>query len=214
VTKVLKPFRDAQLSLEGEKYVSSSYVVPHIYTCRCSLEHGNSVLQPDSICELSEMMSEDFDVRWGRHPIFDTGNVVRGYRSRQERMHLAFVISTFLHPSLKALNGMGVSAASKVCLDDYILDLMVGVTVAGDDGSSNNESDDGDDDNGAVVVPTVENAMTRIIQENITEQDDNSLSSEYSIREECKDELRNYKCNVARVPMKGKFPDAIGWWKK
>ena len=129
-------------------------------------------------------------------------------------MHPAFVISTFLHPSLKALNGMGVSAASKVCLDDYILDLMVGVTVASDDGSSDDESDDGDDNDGAVVVPAVENAMARIIQENITEQDDNSLSSEYSIREECKDELRNYKRNVARVPMKGKFPDAIGWWKK
>jgi hypothetical protein len=216
VTKVLKPFRDAQLSLEGEKYVSSSYVVPHIYTCRCSLEHGKSALQPDSIRELSETMSKDFDVRWGRHedPIFDTGYVIRGYRSRQEGMHPAFVISTFLHPSLKALNGMGVSAASKVCLDDYILDLMVGVTVASDDGSSDDESDNGDDNDGAVVVPAVENAMARIIQENITEQDDNSLSSEYSIREECKDELRNYKRNVARVPMKGKFPDAIGWWKK
>ena len=164
MTKVLKPFRDAQLSLEGEKYVSSSYVVPHIYTCRCSLEHGKSVLQPDSIRELSETMSKDFDVRWGRQedPIFDTGYVVRGYRSRQERMHPAFVISTFLHPSLKALNGMGVSAASKVCLDDYILDLMVGVTVTGDDGSSDDESDDGDDNDGAVVVTAVENVMARI----------------------------------------------------
>jgi len=58
-------------------------------------------------------------------------------------------------------------------------------------------TDDGDDKDGAVVVPAVENAMAQIIQENITEQDDNSLSSEYSIREECKDELRNYKRNVA-----------------
>lgn len=77
-------------------------------------------------------------------------------------MHPAFVISTFLHPSLKALNGMGVSAASKVCLDDYILDLMVGVTVASDDGSSDDESDNGDDNDGAVVVPAVENVMARI----------------------------------------------------
>jgi len=127
-------------------------------------------------------------------------------------MHPAFVISTFLHPSLKALNGMAVSAASKVCLDDYILDLMVGATVAGGD-SSDGESD-GDDNKEAVVVPAVENAMTRIIQENITKRDDNSLSSKYSIREECKDEIRNYKRNIARVPMKGKFPDAIGRWKK
>jgi hypothetical protein len=35
VAKVLKPFRDAQLSLEGEQYVSSSYVVPHIILAGC-----------------------------------------------------------------------------------------------------------------------------------------------------------------------------------
>jgi hypothetical protein len=44
VTKVLKPFRDAQLSLEGEKYVSSSYVVPHIYTCRPARVCFNQIL--------------------------------------------------------------------------------------------------------------------------------------------------------------------------
>lgn len=124
VAKVLKPFRDAQLSLEGEQYVSSSYVVPHIYTCRLSLEDGIQAYQPECIRELSRTMSNDFNVRWGGgdDPIFDTGVVVRGYRSRQEGMHPAFVISTFLHPSFKSLNGMGVNLASKRCLNDYILD--------------------------------------------------------------------------------------------
>jgi hypothetical protein len=54
VTKVLKLFQDAQLSLEGEQYVSSSYVVPHIYTCRLSLEDGKQANQPECIRELSQ----------------------------------------------------------------------------------------------------------------------------------------------------------------
>jgi hypothetical protein len=74
-------------------------------------------------------------------------------------MHPAFVISTFLHPSFKGLNGMGVNLASKRCLDDYILDLMIDATVAGGDGSDN-DSDGGGDNQEAVVVGGEENAIT------------------------------------------------------
>jgi hypothetical protein len=187
----LEPFRDAQLSLEGEKYVRSSYIVPHIYTCRVSLEDGKGPDQPECICELSKTMSVDFNVRWGsvNDRIFDTGIVVRGYLSRQEGMHPAFVISTFLHPSFKGLDGMGVNLASKRCLDDYVWDLMIDATVAGGDGSDDDSSGDGNQE--AVVVEGEENAIiTRIMQENVLlEHESDSVLSENDIRQECKEEL-------------------------
>jgi hypothetical protein len=47
------------------------------------------------------------------------------------------------------------------------------------------------------------------------QHDSDSVISEYNIRQECKeDELCKYKKYVPKVPMKGNFPDAIGWWKK
>jgi hypothetical protein len=183
-----------------------------------SLEDGKGPNQPECIRELSRTMSADFNVRWGgmNDPIFDTGVVVRGYRSRQEGMHPAFVISTFLHPSFKGLNGMGVSLASRRCLDDYILDLMVGATVAGGDSSDDDSS--GGDSNGAnqeAGVAGEENAIARIMQENVLlGHESDSVLSENDIRQECKEELRKYKKCVPRVPTRNKFPDPIAWWKK
>ena len=49
VHKVLNPFRNAQLSLEGEKYVSSLFVVATVHTCRVSLQDGQSVDEPKLI---------------------------------------------------------------------------------------------------------------------------------------------------------------------
>ena len=65
VHKVLNPFRNAQLSLEGEKYVSSLFVVATVHTCRASLQDGQSVDEPESIKQLCKTMSKDFDTRWG-----------------------------------------------------------------------------------------------------------------------------------------------------
>ena len=219
VTKVLKPFRDAQLSLEGEQYVSSSYVVPHIYNCRQSLEAGKGVNNPECVRQLSVTMSEDFNLRWGGGdiPIFDTGTVVRGVRFRQIGIHPAFVVATFLHPSLKSLNGMGVSDGSKVTLYDYILDLMVDATVVGNDDSDSDNSDDDSNSNNqeACVVGGEENAMTRIMQENVLLVDDSdSVLSATDIRQGCEDELLKYKRHVPRVPIRNRFRDPIAWWKK
>ena len=83
VHKVLNPFRTTQLSLKGEKYVSSSFVVATFHTCRASLRDGQSVDEPESNQQLCKTMSKDFDVRWGSadSPTY-SGKNHRGYRSR------------------------------------------------------------------------------------------------------------------------------------
>ena len=81
-----------------------------VHTCRVSLQDGQSVDKLESIRQLCKTMSKDFDARWGstNSPIY-SGQIQPGYRSRQVGIHLAFVIATFLHPSLKSMNGMGVN---------------------------------------------------------------------------------------------------------
>lgn len=87
---------------------------------------------------------------------------------------------------------------------------MVDATVSGGDGSD----DDGDKEE-AVVVGGEENAITRIMQENVLlEHESDSVLSETDIRQECKEELRKYKKCIPKVPSKGNFPDPIAWWKK
>ena len=79
---------------------------------------------------------------------------------------------------------MGVSDGSKLTLDDYILDLMVDATVVGNDDIDNDNSDNSNSNNQeACVVGGEENAMTRIMQENVLLGDDsNSVLSATVIR--------------------------------
>ena len=112
---------------------------------------------------------------------------------------------------------MGVSDGSKLTLNDYILDLMVDATVVGNDDSDSDNSDDNSNSNNqeACVVGGEENAMTRIIQENVLLGDDSdSVLSATDIRQGCEDELLKYKRCVPRVPIRNRFRDPIAWWKK
>ena len=79
VIQVLEPFRNAQLFLEGEKYVSSSYVIPSVFLCRESLRKGQANIVPQSVRALSRTMNTDFETRWGKstEPMF-SGDVIRG----------------------------------------------------------------------------------------------------------------------------------------
>jgi hypothetical protein len=115
----------------------------------------------------------------------------------------------FLHPSLKSLNGMGVSDGSKLTLDKYILDLMVDATVVGNNDSDNDNCGNSNSNNQeACVVGGEENAMTRIMQENVLLGDDSdSVLYATDIRQGCKDELCKYKGYVPRVPIRNCFPD-------
>ena len=83
VHSVLEPFCQVQLWLKGEKYVSSSYVVPSVVACRRSLVNGHSTSELELIRKLSETMAKDFDSRWGsgNSPIY-SGQVICGYRQR------------------------------------------------------------------------------------------------------------------------------------
>ena len=66
VIQVLEPFRNAQLFLEGEKYVSSSYVIPTVFLCRELLRKGQANTIPQSVRALSQTMNTDFEAQWGK----------------------------------------------------------------------------------------------------------------------------------------------------
>ena len=217
VHKVLNPFRNAQLSLEGEKYVSSSFVVATVHTCRASLQDGQSVDEPESIKQMCKTMSKDFDERWGSadSPIY-SGQINRGYRSRQVGIHPAFLIATFLHPSFKSMNGMGVDEQSKDRLMKDLVTMMMATFPSGDDGNTSDDDDDDVEETNA-VAPVQIDPIFQILEQNAaaaTGESDDDDDLESDVRHQCEIELNKYKKSKTKIPKDGNYPDALAWWKK
>ena len=124
IVGVLKPFRDVQEFLEGEKYATASWVLPSVFICRVALQNGCE--KEGEVGELCRVMKNDFDARWGddNKQVF-TGEIIRGSRQRQKGIHPAFVLATFLHPQLKLLNQTGMNDASRTAFKTFVLNEMV-----------------------------------------------------------------------------------------
>ena len=213
VIQVLEPFRNAQLFLEGEKYVSSSYVIPTVFLCRESLRKGQANTVPQSVRALSQTMNTDFETRWGKstEPIF-SGDVIRGNQNCQVGIHPAFVIATFLHPSLKLFKSIGVDEASKARVKEVVLDLMMQNVVVTDPQPAEAVNDNEDD--GAITTVEDETPLARILRLNMeTEDDVVGNQSDNNRKASFERELRDYKQWKGKIPHQGGYPDALEWWK-
>ena len=137
-----------------------------------SLRKGQANSVPQLVQALGQTMNTDFDERWGKStdPIL-SGQLIRGNRNRQVVIHPAFVIWTFLRPSLKLFKLIGMDEESKASLEEGILDLMmhnVLVTDPQPEEVANNNEDDDD----AIISVEVETPLARILCLNMETEDD------------------------------------------
>lgn len=110
LTEVLKPFMAAQLTLEGEKYVTISMVPYMISTIRAGLQNVvNGVRSSECVKTLATIMLNDFNQRWGSGEdgsVF-TENQVRGDRQRQKGIPKKTLMAAALDPRTKSLGYIG-----------------------------------------------------------------------------------------------------------
>jgi hypothetical protein len=215
VITILKPFRSSQQLLEREKYVTSHYVLPTVFLCREGLRKGQLPGVPDSIRHLSKVLGRDFDARWGASTdLVFTGSVVRGQRQHQRGIHPAFVIATFLHPSLKSFTSMGMDNQSKANIETEVLKLMLEQSPALEGGGVE-ENGFNDDGGGDGPLHDNETPIARILRLNAEAQGTTYNETNTDVKASCERELLDHKKTNPKVLNHGKqYPDCLEWWKR
>ena len=124
---VLQPFKEAQKLLEGEKYVTSSWVAMAVSLIRKQLGDMSADEQPDTASKhLAASLLTDFDERWGTggdNGSFFNPTVQRGIANRQVGIHPHLLIATFLDPRFKSLTSVP-DLTAKRAIQDRVLELM------------------------------------------------------------------------------------------
>jgi hypothetical protein len=108
IHELLKPFKTAQELLEGDKYVSISWVPVMVGTIRKKLKVTAEFLPGNTVDaaarNLAKTLYDDFCKRWNDEiaPVFDP-TVVRGYMQRQVGIHPLVCLATCMDPCFKSL---------------------------------------------------------------------------------------------------------------
>ena len=110
---VLEPFAQAQRTLEGEKYVTSSLVLPTILHLGSTL---NDAVTDASIIDetlvAAKTLFADFKTRWRWEQANKfSPQVIWGYRQRQVGVHPVLFFATLLDPRFKLLDELSQHAS-------------------------------------------------------------------------------------------------------
>ena len=126
VRDVLKPFMLAQKILEGEKYVTLSFVPGIVYGIRSglsSIEDDPNI--PTCVKILAEKMSTDFIRRWGSGDdatVF-TENETEGFQRRLKGLSKLTVMAAACDPRTKMLRG--IPETDRALLWSHIQEVMI-----------------------------------------------------------------------------------------
>ena len=148
ILNVLYPFKAAQKLLEGEKYVTSSFVPACIRQCRKSMDQVLQTNNRGEVRSLIQAMINDFEARWGARDspywkgegVGETG-MKRQFMNRQHGIHRAFIIAACLDPRWKnflMLGGFDVDEESQNSITEDIIFWMLKVSPKS---SENNEDE-------------------------------------------------------------------------
>jgi hypothetical protein len=123
---LLKPFKEAQQFLEGQKYITASLPPIVIANLQESLDLIESVPEVnDSVKKCGQQMAKDFQTRFG--DVYETPfnpKVQRGKRGRQIGVHPALMVAHALDPRFKNLSLFNLDSI-KEAIWDHILELLV-----------------------------------------------------------------------------------------
>ena len=108
VSDLLKPFMEMQKVLEGEQYVTISFMPYCIHTLRQSLDDTITANAHAGTVHLAKVMLTDFNRRWGtgaEGTVFGE-NAERTFRNRQKGLPKKVMLAAALDPRTKTLNGI------------------------------------------------------------------------------------------------------------
>ena len=216
--------------LEGEKYVTSSWVLETIQMLREGLESAKTALPSNKYEQvaqnLAKVLLKDLNCRWGESSTYD-GIVHRGRMNRQIGVHPVLVMASFLDPRFKSLQHLQLREKMKVDEDIYSEMMAVateskygGVDMTGVGDSSDDEDEDGEKDscNGG---PADKDMMDELLArygggvENVIHMDEDVV-----LQDKVRNELEGYKSlpvlPAFQLRSRGrvKTHDPLQWWKK
>jgi hypothetical protein len=231
VSDLLLPFKSAQKLLEGEKYVTISWIPTALKGILSKLEAIiNAPVDPQmetpsklAVRNLAKVLLKDFSARWltnGANTFQFDGSIHRGWMNRQVGVHPAVAIATVLDPRFKSLNGFD-NNEDKVRIWDALLAEMI---LRADKATENEEervddnprgnqepcsAPDADDDDIAFFIDqnTEANANDNMAQQGHT------LAG--GIREQCEMELAAYR-QLPSLPIRNEKKgnnDPLKWWR-
>jgi hypothetical protein len=232
VSDLLLPFKLAQKLLEGEKYVTISWIPTALKGILSKLEAIiNAPVDPQTetpsklaVRNLAKVLLKDFSARWlmnGANTFHFHGSVHWGWMNRQVGFHPAVAISTVLDPRFKLLNGFN-NNEDKVRIWDALLAKMIlkkgKATVEEEETYDNNNPrgyqepcpvPDADDDDIAFFI----NQNTEANANNNMAQQEHTITG--GIREQCGMELAAYRQlpSVSIQNERKENNDPLKWWR-
>ena len=199
ISLVLKPFKDAQKLLEGERYVSSSWVIQAVNHIRKRLKAMSADDQPETASKvLAASLLDDFEASWraDNEPVFRE-NIQRGRLNRQIGIHPVLLVATFLDPRFKKLIPVS-DQASKTAIQDRVLQLMeqseeerirIENPTANEFATPSEEMEEENQDN----IAEADDLLACVEEEQLEAAEaDQATAAIDNIAETCADELRRY----------------------
>jgi hypothetical protein len=235
VSDLLLPFKSAQKLLEGEKYVTISWIPTALKGILSKLEAIiNAPVDPQTettsklaVRNLAKVLLKDFSARWltnGANTFHFDGSVHRGWMNRQVGVHPAVAIATVLDPRFKLLNGFD-NNDDKVRIWDALLAEMI---LRADKGTveEEQETDDenprGNQEPACCPVPDADDDdIAFFIDQNTEANANNNMAQQEhaalagGIRERCEMELAAYRQLPSLLIRNEKKEnnDPLKWWR-
>ena len=215
IIDILKPFKTAQKYLEGEKYVTISWIPHMIKNIHKRLEESlHLATDPDdpneSVKNLIERLIADFEKRWFHNGTLQFHkNVVRGHYNRQIGIHPFVSISTALDPRFKNLHIYdNISDREKVWKEIHLLMVEVAknisincadfneVTIVSECNSNTNNEIDLDIEDMINEIESTQAPRHQTFNEN-----NNAATNNNHFYELCSTELESYK-KISSLPIR------------
>ena len=222
IKKVLKPFMDAMKMLEGDSYVTASWVPQAIKKIRAKLQEFSVEEEETASKVLATSLLKDFEERWSVNGRTFNDTVQRGRKNRQEGIHPALQIATFLDPRFKTLVSIP-DEESRTAIQKRVLVLMkesetkhcenTAVAPAPMEVEEEAKEEDGDDDDDDDFFAGLEEEVAA------AEAGNQDIGLE-SVDIACEDEMKRY-LNAKSLKhfdapdKKGNkvFNDPLKWWR-
>ena len=205
IEELLRPFMTVQQILEGQEYVTLSFVPYLISVVRKELQNKAENARSALVRKLAQDMLTDpvkgFDVYWGRgleDTLFDE-NEVAGRGNRQKGFPRYTLLAAALDPRSKSLKGFGILDKARIWED--VKRLMILIT---DKGTAVED----------VVLPRV-NEKQRDVFDGIGDDDDDVIQDiDGTVDMRADMEISYYK-GLKGLSVKtaaGTFSDPLTWW--
>ena len=218
IKDVLEPFRDSQKLLEGDKYVTASWVPQAVNHIRKKLTAFSEAEEESASKTLATSLLKDLDDRWFSNLELFSGTVQHGRANRQFGIHPALMIASFLDPRFKSLPS--TPDATREAIHARVLEIMKQLETEHRDsaGTANNPMDVEED--GKESENEDDGLFADLQNEVVAAEAGDQEAGLESVDSVCADEMKHYlaekSLKISFKDSQGKriFSDPLKWWKE